>query len=135
MNETFLVVLLFVGLPLSIIIFVSWLLHYFVALNAQPTQRAAWITGISYIAAAAFWLFGGPEGDRWEGPLAAIPGALLAFWFWRDDFRRDWIDDTNGVPEGVELANTDWRIGLAGVITLIIAAAIKVIFLRSAVGH
>src|SRR5690242_564554 len=102
MSDTLLVVFLFVGLPLIVIAFVSWLLHCFVALNSPPTQRAAWIVGVSYVVASAFWLFGGPEGDRWEGPFAAIPGALLAFWFWRGDFRRDWIDDAQGVPEGVE---------------------------------
>ena len=135
MSDDLLVVFLFVGMPLAIIAFVSWFLHYFVALNSPPTQRAAWIVGIGYLVASALWLFGGPEGDRWEAPLAAIPGALLAFWFWQRDFRRDWIDDAQGVPEGVELANTDWRIGILGVIGLLVVAAIKTVGLRSAVGH
>ena len=135
MSDTLLATFLFLAMPLTFIIFISWLLHYFVALNSTPGRRAAWIVGISYVAASAFWLIGGPEGDRWEGPFAAIPGALLALWWWRADFRRDWIDESQGVPEGVELANTDWRIGLAAVLSLIAAAAFKVLFLRSAVGH
>lgn len=135
MSDTLLSVVLFVVMPLGVIAMASWLLHYFVALNLPPTQRAAWITGISYIIASALWLFGGPEGDRWEGPFAAIPGGLIVFWFWQSDFRRDWIDHTQGVPEGVELANTDWRIGLAGLVSLLVAAAIKMTLLRSAVGH
>jgi hypothetical protein len=131
MRDALFIGLLLVGIPFVIIAFVSWLLHYFVALNAPPTRRAAWTVGIAYVVASAFWLFGGPEGDRWEGPFAAIPGALIAFWWWRDDFRRGWIDDSDGVPEGVELANTDWRIGLLGVGLLIAVAALKV-FLRQA---
>ena len=135
MNETLVVVFVFLGMPLAVISISSWLLHYFVALNSPPTQRAAWIVGISYVLASAFWLFGGPEGDRWEGPFAAIPGALLAFWWWRRDFRRAWIDDTHGIPEGVKLANNDWRIGFLGLVGMIVAATIKMMFLRGAIGH
>lgn len=128
-------VFMFVGMPLVIIAFVSWFLHYFVALKSPPTVRAAWIVGIAYVVASAFWLFGGPVGERWEGPFAAIPGALLAFWFWRGDFRRDWIDDARGIPDGVEIANTDWRIGLIGIVGLLVVAAIKVLAVQNAVGH
>jgi hypothetical protein len=135
MSDGIIIAFLFVGMPFVIIAVVSWVLHYFAALNSPPTKRAAWIVGIGYLAASAMWLFGGPEGDRWEGPFAAIPGALLVFWWWRRDFRDGWIDDAHGVPEGVELANTDWRIGLVGVAGLMVAATIKVMFLRSAVGH
>lgn len=135
MSETLVVVFIFLGTPLAVIAIVSWLLHYFVALNSPPTQRAASIVGISYVLASAFWLFGGPEGDCWEGPFAAIPGALLAFWWWRSDFRKAWIDDAGGVPEGIKLANSDWKIGLFGLLAMIVAATIKMMFLRSVVGH
>ena len=128
MSDTLLLGIVLVAMPFLVVVFVSWILHYFVALNSPPTQRALWIVGISYLAAAGFWYFGGPDGDKWEGPLAAIPGALIAFWWWRDDFRRDWIDDSEGVPEGVELANSDWRIGLIGVAMLFALVAAKVMF-------
>lgn len=135
MDEGLLVVVLFVGIPLVIIAMLSWVLHYFVALNAPPQRRALWIAGISYTVASALWLFSGPEGMKWQGPFAALPGGLLAYWFWHNDFKRDWIDDAEGVPEGVELANTDWRIGLLGLLALLLVAAVKVIAIRGAVAQ
>lgn len=135
MGEALLAAFIFVGIPFVIIAFTSWLLHYFIALKSPPAHRAAWTVGIAYLVASAVWLFGGPEGDRWEGPFAAIPGALIAFWWWRDDFRRDWIDDSQGIPEGVELANHDWRIGLLGVLVLIAIGALKVVIRRASTGQ
>lgn len=134
MSDALLVAFIFVGLPFAIIAPTSWLLHYFVALNSPPTARAAWTVGVSYLVAVAIWLSGGPSDVRWQGPFAAIPAGLLAFWFWQNDFRRDWIDDAQGVPEGVELANSDWRVGLLGVATLIAVAALKV-FLQRVTTH
>lgn len=135
MGEVLVVAFIFVAMPFVVIAFVSWLLHYFVALNSPPKERALWIVGIGYVVASVVWLFGGPEGDRWEGPFAAIPAAALLYWWWRRDFREAWIDDAHGVPDGVELANTDWRVGLLGVAGLFVVAAIKVLFVRSAVGQ
>ena len=135
MSEMFMAGILFVGVPFLVVAFVSWILHYFVALKSPPTRRALWIVGIGYFAASVAWLLGGPEGERWEGPIAAIPGGLIAFWWWRDDFRRDWIDDDQGVPEGVELANTNRRVGLLGVGTLFAIAILKVVFRTASTGH
>ena len=132
MNEVLAGAALYVAMQFSIIIFTSWLLHYFVALRSPPTKRAAWIAGISYLVASAIWLLGGPEDYKWESPFAALPGALIVFWWWRVDFRRDWIDDAQGSTDGVELANTDWRVGILGVLGLIVAGAIKVFFLHGA---
>jgi hypothetical protein len=125
MDDGWIVVFLFVGMPLVVMIFVSWILHYFIALRAPPTKRAAWIAGISYVVASLFWLFGGPKGDRWEGPLAAIPGAMIIFWWFEDD----------ALPEGAISENTNWRVGLVAVATLFGVVAIKTIFLRSAAGR
>ena len=44
--------------------------------------------------------------------MAALPAALIAFWWWRGEFRRAWVDAAEDLPEGVELANDDWRLGL-----------------------
>ena len=130
MRETLMMVLILAGMPLVIIIMASWLLHYVVALKSPPAVRAAWLVGLSYLIASAVWLFGGPDGDRWEGPFVAVPGALIAFWWWRGDFLRDWLDDSDELPGDVEFANNDWRIGLLGIMSLILVAAVKV-FLRN----
>ena len=47
--------------------------------------------------------------------VLGIPPALVAYWFWRREFRRAWVDD-NDIPEGVSLANDDWKVGLAFVV-------------------
>jgi hypothetical protein len=88
------------------------LLHYFVALTSPPTQRAAWTVGIAYLILAAICMVALPLEYWWAAPLAPVLGAPIAFWWWRNDFGRDWIDDSQGIPQGVELANDDWRVGL-----------------------
>ena len=135
MSETAVAVFILVAAPLIIIAVVSWILHYFIALTSPPMRRAVWTVGVSYIVAAAFWLFGGPEGDRWEGPFVAVPGALIAFWWWKTEFETAWIDDRHGIPDGIKLANDNWKVGLLGVAGVIFTAAIKMFFLRNVVGH
>ncbi len=53
---------------------------------------------------------------------------LIYFWL-RQNYRKAWIDDDQ-VPEGTKLENSDWRIGIGVVVGAIIAAAIKVAFIR-----
>jgi len=101
-----------IALPLLAIGLVSWLLHYFVALTEAPARRAAWTVGIAYVVVSFATDLAMPPEYWWSVPLAAIPGAIIAFWWWKDDFGRAWIDDAQGIPEGVELANEDWQIGL-----------------------
>jgi len=116
-----------IGVTLLVIAFVSWILHYFVALGSPPAKRAAWTSGIAYLVAAVFCAFAAPSDYWWAAPLAPVPAALIAFWWWRNDFRRDWIGDSHGAPEGVELATDDWRIGLLqllGAITLALGVAV-----------
>ena len=112
---------------------VSYVLHFIVALTSPPIQRARWTTGPGYIIAAAALtsvVFAGEkdiESLGWCGPLLAMPGGLFWYWYWRKEFIRAWIDDSQGVPEGVELENDDWRIGLIGVTAVAAAIALKVI--------
>ncbi len=115
--------LIIIGMPLIGFALITWLLHYFVALRSTPLKRAAWIVGIAYLVLAAVCIVAVPLEYWWAAPLAPLPGALIAFWWWRNDFQRDWIDDAQGVPDEVELATDDWLIGL-----LQLLAAVTVVF-------
>ncbi len=97
---------------------ITFVLHYFIALKSPPSQRAAWITGIAYLITTV--IFSGARDFGIYAPLAAIPGAIVVFWFWRMDFRRGWIADPEAVPEGASLANDDWRIGLLSLAALMV---------------
>ena len=117
--------LLFVAANLLIISMATIILHKFIALKMRPGPRAAWTIGIAYLLATAIWVFGGPPEAIAYAPLAAVPGALLAYWYWQGEFRRAWVEDPNQLPEGVNLANDDWRIGLFAVVAAVIIAVLK----------
>jgi hypothetical protein len=127
MNEAMVVGFIVIAVPLVALALVTWLLHYFIALKSPPTQRAAWTVGIAYPIVLALCASAVPEEYWWEAPLAGVPGALLAFWWWRMDFREAWVDASKDVPEGVKLANDDWRIGLIFVAGLIGFLALRVV--------
>ena len=115
------------AVPLLMIGAISFGLRFFVALNAPPSRRAAWTAGLAYLIVSAIIVFGAPEEIAPYGPVAAVPGGLIAFWFWRSDFRRGWVENGEGLPDGTVLANDDWRIGilqLLAVIVLVIGIAL-----------
>jgi hypothetical protein len=123
-----------VGGPLLALAFFTWVLHYFVGLSSPPTKRSAWTVGIAYLIVTAACIFSFSAGYWWQALLAPVPGALIAFWWWRNDFRRGWIDDSQSMPDGVELATDDWRIGLLELLiflTVVAAALAMRFFLRS----
>ena len=80
---------------LLIVAFVSFVAHYVVALNSPPVQRARWTAGIAYVAAALSLTLPAFSSEKeveiigWFGPILALPAGLIAYWFWRADFRRD----------------------------------------------
>lgn len=123
-QELVLMALFCVGLAAVPIAPITIALRYFVALQAPPTVRAAWTAGIAYLGTTVFWLFGGPVDTQYWAPLIALPGGVIAFLFWRSDFRRGWIEDVEHMPEGVELANDDWAAGLVRLLGLVAAATI-----------
>ena len=134
MNETVLLLVVAICGPLLLIAFISFVLHYFVALKSKPTRRALWTAGLAYVLTSLILLFGLPASQSFYGPLAAAPGGLIAFLFWKNDFQRDWIDSSEQIPEGVELLDDDWRIGLlrlAVLVTVVIGIGLYKWIMRS----
>jgi len=69
--------------PLAAMLLVSWLLILFVALNARPLQRAAWITGLAYLIVSSRYVFASLDGSEIAARiLASIPMGLIIFWYW-----------------------------------------------------
>jgi len=117
------------GIPLVLMAFLTWILHYFVALKTRPSSRTAWTVGIAFLIVAALFMWGTPAGyELWSVPLI-IPAALIAFWFWKTEFRRAWIEDADQLPDGVTLADDDWVSGLLR-LALVIVVGLGIALIR-----
>jgi len=124
MNDEVAMLIITFIVPLTGMLFVSWFLVWFVALNARPLQRAAWTAGLAYLIISPGYFFANLDGfEIAVGLLAAIPMALIIFWYWHGDFRRHWIEGP--VADGITLEH-NWKIGLLVVIATIVAVGIKV---------
>lgn len=108
------------GVPFVIVALVSGTLRFFVALRSPPTRRAAWTVGPAFLVATALYVAFVPQ-IWWLGAIATVPPSALVFWWWRNEFRQGWINDAEDAPEGVELANDDWRVGLMLVVGVVVA--------------
>lgn len=107
----------------------SYPANMFVALSSPPTKRAAWTAGSLYVLVTLFMLFGSPREFMLISPLVGVPGFLIAFWFWRREYRKAWID--HPAEYDGELENDDWKAGLIKFIGLFIAAIIATLVRRS----
>ena len=123
-------ILLLAAVATLILAVISYGLHFFVALKSPPSKRAAWTAGSAYLVTTSFAIFGGVPGYELIAPAAVIPGALIAFWYWRAEFRDQWIQNPDIGPDGITLANDDWRIGLLRLLLIIAVAAITVLLRR-----
>jgi hypothetical protein len=117
--------------PLLFVAIISFVFQKFIALKQRPNPRAAWTAGLSYLVVSLFFVFSGFGGFEIWAFAAAIPGGLVAYWFWRREFSRAWIEDADEIPDGINLANDDWRIGLVVVLLAIAAAAVKSLIKQS----
>ena len=63
-------------------------------------------------AVVALLMWGAPAGYELWAVLGSAPAALIAFWFWRHEFKRAWIEDPELLPDGVVLLDDDWQSGL-----------------------
>ncbi|OJW67044.1 MAG: hypothetical protein BGO57_00135 [Sphingomonadales bacterium 63-6] len=135
MDESFKEIALFAvavfGVGLIMVIFLSRILGFFVALKATPTNRAGWTVGIAYLISAGALTFGAPESYWMYAPLVPLPGALGLFWFIRRDLRRRWIDDDVAHSEGHSIEDSDWVSGLLRLL-LMLGVALALLLLRYA---
>lgn len=115
-------------LSLFIIAFIAAGLHYFVALNSPPRERALWTVGPAYFICALFGVV--PDNGPipfWVWPFGAIPGAAIWYWFWLRDFQKRWYDSIEDLPDDVPLANHDWKNGLLTLAGAFVASLIIVL--------
>jgi len=133
MNDQVAMLIVTFIVPLTGMLLVSWLLVWFVALNARPLQRAAWTAGLAYLTISPAYFFANLDGfEIAVGLLAAMPMGLLIFWYWYGDFRRHWIEEP--VADGVRLEH-NWKIGLLVIISMIVAGGMKVYLRQLPYGH
>ena len=127
-----------IGLPLLMILGLSFLLRNFVALRSPPARRAAWTAGGSYLVVVLTLIFSLPIEWAWAIPLGSLPALAITFVVWRSDFRRAWIDDPSLAPEDAEFAEDDWRaalLKLAALAVLVIGAGLIRYLTRSIGGQ
>lgn len=124
------ILLLLAGMGFALLTPFVWVCGKVLALNEQPDRRALWTVAASYAGAALIFIFGsGGFISPWLAPLVPLPGALAIYFWLRHTYRKAWVDDDK-VPDGMRLENNDWRVGVGVVVGAIIAAAIKVAFIR-----
>ena len=121
MDKDFLVVAIGIFAGCTLFIWgVAACLKYFVGLKSLPTARTNLVVGIPYLLLSTTGLIFVPFSDfGYLAPLAVAPGAILVYWFMYQEFKEKWIDDPGQLPEGVDVENEDWRVGMK---TLLITA-------------
>jgi hypothetical protein len=120
------ILLFFAGMGFCLMMPLVWICSKIIALKEKPDRRALWTAIIPYAAAAFISIFGFDDlFPVWLALIVPLPGAIMIYFWQRYTYRQGWIDDDK-VPEGMKLENSDWRIGLGIVVSLIVAAAIKV---------
>jgi hypothetical protein len=111
-------------------------LNHFVALKAPPSSRAAWTAGIAYLITVVLLTFGsnGTYSLLWT-PILCLPGLVVNYLLQRKEYRRAWVDSLDDLPEGVSLANDDWKVGVATLAGLILTATIATLARRYMLAH
>ena len=116
-------------------------LNFMVALKAPPNRRATWTVGIAYavvsiaivVSIASISRFpSAPKTpfpiDPLEAPLLLVPGTIVIFLLLRWGYRSAWVDEAEGLPDGVKLANDDWRHGAIALLVIVGLLAARALF-------
>lgn len=108
-----------------------WIGGKVLALRERPDRRALITTAAAYGCVALLLVLGsGGAFPPLFAPLMPLPGAVVVYLWLRRTYRTAWLEDDQ-IHDGIKLENSDWRIGVGVVVSAIVAAAIKVAFLRA----
>lgn len=130
-EKTMPMLLLLFGVGSLLLTAFVWIGGKVLALRERPDRRALITAAAAYAGASLFLVFG--SGATWSTllvPIFPLPGAVVVYFWLRRIYRAGWVEDDQ-IPEGMKLENNDWRVGLGVVAGVILAAAIKVAFLRA----
>ena len=141
MNEALLFAFFIVAIGFIATYVLCLALNFVVALKALPNRRATWTVGIAYavvsiaIVVAIEAIRRDPSAPKspfpiepLEAPLLLVPGTIIIFLLMRWRYRATWIDDAEDLPEGMKLANDDWRRGAVALLLVVVALAARLIF-------
>lgn len=125
------ILLLLFGMGAVLLTPLVWIGSKVLALRERPDRRA-FITTVSAYGGASLLLVVGSGGafPPLMAPLMPLPGAVIVYLWLRRTYRAGWLEDDQ-IPEGIKLENSDWRVGLGVVAGAVLAAAIKMFFLRA----
>ena len=120
------------GIPFCLMAVASFVLSKIVGLQSEPDRRALLTVLPAYTGVTLLSVFGVDDASFWPLvlPLAGAPMALVIYWWWQKDFRSRWFDADEEIPLGTEIENDDWKIGLAAIVALFLAASVKVLLTR-----
>lgn len=99
----------FLAVGLGLMLMVTWLCGLVIALKQGPGIRAFWTTLPGYVIIVGMSL---PDDNFpvWADFIMHAPAAIAIYFILLFSYRSAWIED-NAVPEGMALANADWRKG------------------------
>lgn len=113
-----------IGTGSLLIAFFCWIFYYIIGLKSPPTSRAIWTVTLAYICATvAYWSGSQGEYVGWT-PFVGIPGAIYAYLTMLSEFKKAWINDQDNLPEDINLANDDWKHGVARILFFFVFFAI-----------
>lgn len=131
--------IIIVAFPMLIQFGSSLLLVKFVGLQSPPLRRAILTTAIAYALSVIAGISMAPTEYVLWVPLVCAPATLFVYFYWKRIFVRAWYEDASLIPEGMTLANEDWRIGLYALVAAIALAFIQkapvILSVRQASGH
>ena len=117
------------AIALCVVFVISYVFSYFVALKQPPKERALWTVGLRFAAYMAIILTSLPSDYVLAATVSSILPTLLIYLYYKYGFLKIWYDDPSMIPNGVKIANDDWRVGLY----LLIAAAVVVLIKKAPV--